>query len=82
MTNKEEKEIVENVKSILPQVVNFMEEHKFADFDYGYLYSTGVWEASFFNENDEVVLYLTASNQNELVEMLDYENIAIWHNEG
>lgn len=81
MTKAEQDKIIQQVKSILPAVVRFTKHHKFADFDFGYIYGAGVWEATFFNEDDEAVEYFTANTETDLVEMLQCETIAKWHNE-
>ena len=82
MKKEEQNKIVERVKNILPAVVNFQETHNFTDFDYGFLYGAGIWEVTFFDENDEAALYFTADSEEDLVDMLDCETIARWHNEG
>lgn len=67
MTKEEQDKIVSKVKGVLPTVVEFMDRNPhITDFDFGFLYGAGVWECTFFDENDEAVIYLTASNDSEL----------------
>ena len=67
MNKKEQDKIVAEVKGVLPTVVEFMERNPhIADFDFGFLYGAGIWECTFFDENDEAILYFTASNDMEL----------------
>tara|TARA_R110000822_G_scaffold151027_4_gene290112 strand:- start:198 stop:428 length:231 start_codon:yes stop_codon:yes gene_type:complete len=71
--NKETQDlIVREVKGVLPTVVEFMEKNKdkVDDFDYGFLYEEGIWEATFFN-GDEAVVYVTASNDSELIKKIN-----------
>lgn len=42
-----------------------------SDFDFGFLYEAGVWECTFFDENDEAIIYLTAPNDLELIEKIN-----------
>ena len=76
MKKETQKQIVKEVKGVLPTVVEFMEnnENLVNDFDYGYLYGAGVWEASFFkvheDETEDLVFYFTASSDSELIEKI------------
>lgn len=77
MNKIEKNRIVKQVKGVLPTVVEFMEnnENLVNDFDYGYLYGAGVWEASFFkvheDETEDLVFYFTASSDSELIEKIE-----------
>lgn len=72
MNKKEQDKIVKEVKGVLPTVLQFMNKHPFiADFDYGFLYGAGIWEATFFDENDEAILYFTAASDSELVDEIN-----------
>ena len=57
MNKEEQDKIVGEVKSILPAVVQYKESKGYYDFDYGYLYGgdNPIWEASFFDEDDNVI---------------------------
>ena len=67
MTKQEQDKIVSEVKGVLPTVVEFMESNPhIADFDFGYLYGAGIWECTFFDENDEAIIYITAANEMDL----------------
>jgi hypothetical protein len=76
MNKQRQNQIVKEVKGVLPTVVEFMEVHKdiVNDFDYGYLYGAGVWEAEFFKVHDDdtedLVFHFTASSDVELIETL------------
>lgn len=67
--------IVDQVKGLLPTVLEFMQKHKdkINDFDYGCLVQERIWEASFFNVHDneeEVIFYFTAPSDIELIEKI------------
>lgn len=71
MTKKQQDKIVSEVKGVLPTVVDFMENNpQIADFDFGFLYGAGIWECTFFDENDEAIMYITASSDEELIEKI------------
>ena len=66
-------QIVKEVKSILPLVVNFQETYGFEDFDYGCLYGAGKWECSFFKkiEDKKPSLYFLENSLEELIIKLE-----------
>lgn len=73
MDKKEQDKIVSEVKGVLPTVVEFMERNPhIADFDFGYLYGAGIWECTFFNEDDDAIMYLTASSDEQLIEKIRF----------
>lgn len=71
MTKEQQAKIVSEVKGVLPTVVEFMEKNPhIADFDFGFLYGAGIWECTFFDENDEAIIYITASSDEELIDKI------------
>ena len=72
MTKQEQDKIVSEVKGVLPTVVEFMDKNPhIADFDFGFLYGAGIWECTFFDENDEAIIYITASSDEELIQKIN-----------
>lgn len=67
------KKVVNQVKSILPLVVNFQETYGFEDFDYGCLYTSGQWECSFFKKEEDVKpsLYFLADSLEDMISKLE-----------
>lgn len=70
---KNQKKLVDAVKSVLPMVVQFKETYGFKDFDYGFLYGANKWECSFFKniEDDEPSLYFLTDSAEELIYQLE-----------
>ena len=72
MNKEEQDKIVGEVKSILSAVVQYKESKGYYDFDYGYLYGgdNPIWEASFFDEDDNVIEYFTGKTTDDILQQL------------
>ena len=63
-------QIQEELHSIIQYVNSYCSYYLYSDWDYGYHYELDVWEAIFFDENDEVAENVVASTKEELIQKL------------